>query len=395
MRQVFKYTLIVLAVVSAVVLLYQFRVVVLLLVISLAITAGSRPMIDYLGKLRVPGFLAQLLALVLVLGVVVGFIWLAGPQLTAELQRLTNYLLIQYSSAYQVWEAGEAWQQMAVNRLPEPGNLANYFLGEGGELLLPAAINVTQSVAGFFSRLFVVVAFSLYWAQDQEHFTRLWLSLLPAHRRIPIRNGWQAVERAVGRYLRQELALGVTAGVLLGIGYALLGLPYPAALALLAFLGWFVPLLGFAVILIPVYLTAASFGWVMVALAVAMTLVVLMGLKYWVEPKYLQPVHYSNFLIVFWVVVLGSFLGLGGYLAGPVVAVASQTIWGQYLQYRLRPERVEIQLAVLRERYEAAFTQYSQIKADHPAPQLGSIFDRLEHSLNQTEKLAEDRFPGT
>ena len=79
---------------------------------------------------------------------------------------------------------------------------------------------------------------------------------------------WRAVEQAIGRYLRQELALALTAALLLGAGYALLGLPYPSALALLAFFGWFIPLLGFAVILIPVFLSALGLGWGYVLLAV-------------------------------------------------------------------------------------------------------------------------------
>jgi predicted PurR-regulated permease PerM len=188
--------------------------------------------------------------------------------------------------------------------------------------------------------------------------------------------------------------MGLVAAILLGVGYALLGLPYPAALALLALMGWLIPLVGFAVILIPVFLSALQLGGGIVFLASAFTLLVLMGLKFWIEPKYLHPRRYSNFLQVFWIVVLGSFMGLGGFLAGPVVAAATQAIREQYLQYRLRPEQVEIQMAALRQRYKDAYTRYAEINEGQPSPELGSFFNRLESTLQSAEQLAENHYKG-
>ena len=142
--------------------------------------------------------------------------------------------------------------------------------------------------------------------------------------------------------------------------------------------------------LIPVILTALSGGLWLVVLSVAYTLLVFMGLKYWIEPKYLHTRRYSSFLIVFWIVVLGEFLGVGGYLAGPVVAVATEVIWGQYLQYRTGRELDDLRLADLAQRYAALQERYTATREEYPYPQLGSLLDRLERSLNKTERLAEE-----
>jgi predicted PurR-regulated permease PerM len=391
MRQIIKYALVVLGTICAAFLLYQFRGILVILLISMAVTAASRPLLEYLRKFRIPGFLAQLLVLVLLLAVIGGLLLLAGPTFLAEMQRLTNYSLIQYSTAYQVWESGQPWQQTIASRLPEPGSLVDTFLGANGELLLPAAFNLTQNLAAFLGNVFVFLTFTLYWAQDQDRFNHIWLALLPAHQRIPARNAWQAAQKAVGRYLRNEVALGILAAVLLGAGYAILGLPYPTALALLAFLGWIVPLVGFAIILIPVLITALGGGWGMVLLSVAFTLAILIGLKYWIEPKYFKTRRYSSFWIVLWIVVLGSLFGLGGFIAGPVVAVASQAVGSQYLQFHTRPERVEDQLAALKERYAVVYARYVEIKEQQPNPQLTSILQRLEQTLSQTERLENER----
>jgi predicted PurR-regulated permease PerM len=389
MRHIIKYTLVVLGTISVAVLFYQFQVVLLLLVASLAVTAASRPLLDYLGRLRMPGFMAQLLILILVLSAIIGVIVLMSPLLGAEMQLLTDQSILQYSSAYRTWENGPAWQQTIASRLPEPSRLADNFIGTNGELLLPAAINLTQDLATFFTNFFILLTFSLYWAQDRNRFIHVWLSFLPPYRRTPVRNAWLATEQAVGSYLRHELVLSLTAALILGIGYALLDLPYHITLALLVFIGWFIPLLGLAVILIPVFLTALGSGWAIVLISIAYTLLVLMGLKYWFEPKYLHPRRYSSFLIVFWILVLGSTLGLGGYLAGPVVAVASQTLWDQYLKNPSRRELEEIDLADLRQRYAEVYGKYNDIDEADRSPQLKSLIDRLERTLNDMESLAE------
>lgn len=392
MRQVIKYTLVILGTICVVLLVYQFRLLLLLLVISLALTATTRPLLVRLGKFRIPGFFAQLLILILILAAIGGYISLIGPALAAELEHLINTALIRYNALYRVWQAGSAWQQIMATSLPEPGKLVNSIVGSNGDLLLPTAINLTQYLASFFSSLLILFAFSMYAAQDQNRFLRLWLSLLPAHRRAPVRAVWLAVEQAVGRYLRQQLTLGLVAAILLGLGYLLLGLPYPAGLSLLTLLSWFIPLLGFATILIAVFLSASGLGWGTVLAATLFTILVLLGLKYWIEPKYLHPWRYSNFSIVFWIVILGSLTGLGGFVAGPVVAVATQAIWSQYLQYRLKPGQVQIQLAALHQRYLEATARYAEMEDTQPSPELGSILNRLQHYLSQAEPLATDVF---
>lgn len=391
MRRIIKYVLVVLGTISVAVLIYQFRALVLLLAVSLALTATTRPLLKHLRKYRVPGFAAQLLIIIIMLASVVGFAFMIGHILIADIQHLTNNLLIQYSSTYEMWEAGASWQQMIADRMPEPGRLTDNFVGKNGELLMPAALDLTQNLVSMFSSLFIILAFSLYWAQDEDRFINFWLSLLPAGKRTPLRNAWLAVEKAVGRYIRHEFALGLVAAVLLGNGYALLGLPYSLGLAILAFIGWFIPLLGLALILIPVFLTALGSGWLVLALSIGYTLLIFMGLKYWVEPKYLHPQRYSSFLIVFWILVLGSIMGLAGYFAGPLVAVASQTVWGQYLKYRSRPQIDEVRLADIRERYAEVIDRYAVVH--DPSPRLESLMSRLERTFRHTEMLTEESTP--
>jgi hypothetical protein len=81
---------------------------------------------------------------------------------------------------------------------------------------------------------------------------QLWLSLLPSGQRQQARDGWHTVEHDIGAFLHGHLIHGLVAGLLLGLGYWLLGSPFPAFLTLAGVLACLLPVVGPALVLIPV-----------------------------------------------------------------------------------------------------------------------------------------------
>jgi hypothetical protein len=84
-------------------------------------------------------------------------------------------------------------------------------------------------------------------------------------------------------------------------------------------------------------------------------------------------------------------MGIAGYFAGPLVAVASQTAWSQYLKYRSRPQIHEVRLADIRERYADVIDRYAEVH--DPSPRLESLISRLERTFRHTEMLTEESTP--
>lgn len=392
MNKILKYALIVLGTLVGVAFLYQFRTVVLLLVISLAITATTKPLVEKLNKWKIPKFIGQLMILIILSGAFVGLIIWAGPILLKDFQSLIDFLFTQYRTAYQNWIEGEFWQQVVFSYLPEPWRVTEYLLGSDGELILPAAINLSQSLTNFGSKLFMALIFSLYWAQDEDNFIRVVLSFMPVQKRGRIRKTWKEVEQAIGIFVRQEFLLGWIFALLIGLGYTIFNLPNPLILAFFGFFSWFIPLIGFAAFLVVVYLTTLSLGWGYVAVSVVFAFLIFMGIKYWLEPKLLNSIRYSSFMIVFWIVVLGSFLGFGGFLAGPVVAVALQAIWGEYLYHRAKKydqKQTDLEISTLKERYANIRNRYAEIQDGYPSQELANIMKRLENSIHQAENVLQ------
>ena len=112
-------------------------------------------------------------------------------------------------------------------------------------------LGITLGAFDLLGQLMIVLVLSVYWSADQEHFKRLWLSLLPFERRARARLIWQTLESGLGAYLRSQVIQTVLAVILLGIGYQVLGLQYPVALALIGAIGWLIPWVGVLLAVIP------------------------------------------------------------------------------------------------------------------------------------------------
>ncbi len=76
------------------------------------------------------------------------------------------------------------------------------------------------------------------------------------------------LDRAVGGYLRGQLVVAALAGLTLGVGYALVGVPMAASLGFIGAVFNLIPYLGGLVSLLLAVLLAATKGWLYVVLAV-------------------------------------------------------------------------------------------------------------------------------
>ena len=146
--------------------------------------------------------------------------------------------------------------------------------------MVQTVLGLTMGSFDLLGQLLIVLVLSMYWSADQEHFKRLWLSLLPFQARARAREVWQNIETGFGAYLRSQVIQTVLAILLLGFGYQVLGLRYPVALALIGAICWLIPWAGVLLAVIPAVLAGISISPVLGLLAAALTIGVLAFLEY-------------------------------------------------------------------------------------------------------------------
>ena len=167
-----------------------------------------------------------------------------------------------------------------------------------------------MSIFGALSRGALVLVLSIYWNIDRDRVERLWLSMLQAERRIRARTIWQGVEDGVGAYIRSTGILLAASGLLLALGYRLVGLDAPITLAVIAALLGLIPLLGWALAIVPALLVGLIGGPVVAALAALVTLVVFLVLKLVVAPRLSDYRRSNPILTVLVMVALTDVLGI-------------------------------------------------------------------------------------
>ena len=216
----------------ALVILWQFHIVVVYLLISLILAATLRPLVNRLAGRRLLVRIAWVLLYLVIFGSLIFLLALTVNAAVKEIQQLAQTMSVQDKWTVPVWLEGTSFQQVLLARLPPPSKLFEAVTGGQGQLVLPAILGFTQGIGGILSGVIVIMFLSIYWSINQIHFERLWLSLLPSGQRKQARGIWRSVEPNIGAYVRGELIQSLLAGLLIGLGCFLLGSPYPSILAL-------------------------------------------------------------------------------------------------------------------------------------------------------------------
>jgi predicted PurR-regulated permease PerM len=394
MKRLAFYALVIAATLALLVLFWQFRSVVILLILSLVLTAALRPSVEFLAERGLRAPLARILVYLLVFGSVILALSLLGGPLLAELQLLSNHLVVVYSNTYQAWSNGTALQQAIAGRLPAVDQLGELIGGPTGASALQLLFGVTQNAATLLAGVVIIIVLSLYWSADRAHFERLWLSVLPAGQRIQARSIWQTTESTLGAYLRSEFIQAVLAVALLAIGYQLIGLNYPILTALLAGLAWLIPLAGFVFAAVLAFLLglASGEGYLLAIGATALTATVLAFLEFVIEPRIFRRSQFSGVLTIIMILILVDAYGLIGFVLAPPLAVALQVLVGHIVAAIRRAPTTAIQIDVLEQRLAGVSELYNGQGANGEAatmpPEIASVQKRLGELIGEARKVA-------
>ena len=207
-------------------------------------------------------------------------------------------------------------------------------------------IAVGMTLADFVITLVSILALVFFWLTERARLQRFALALVPAERRGGAREAWNEIELRLGSWVRGQLILMGSVGVMTTVAYFLIGLEGALLLGLIAALTEAIPLIGPAIGAVPALIVAATTGQI--------ETVVLVGLGYVgihvVEGNVLVPIVMRNTIGIPPFVVLASILAgaqIGG-LVGALVAVPGAAALLVILErLQARRERVPLEREVV------------------------------------------------
>ena len=314
--------LLIIALVAVVVFgLVQLKLVVIPVLIALIVAAASAPIIMWLRSRGLPAIAAAWITLLtgmLVFGGIVTLIVFAVRDQFSELAVAAGDGLDTLQAFLIDGPVPLDSNQVESARLAIVDFFTSAQFGSGAI----AGVSVAgQLIAGLI--LSVVILF--FFLKDGDVIWRFFLRPLVGHRRERGQRIGITSIRVLGGYVRGTSIIAAVDALAIGLGLAILGVPLALPLAVIVFLGSFIPLLGATLAGVLAALVALVANGPIVALIVIIIVIAVNQL----EGNFLQPVVMAQSLKLHPLVILialaaGTIVGgiTGAVLAVPIAAVA-------------------------------------------------------------------------
>jgi len=293
-------------------------------------------------------------------------LYLLLPQLAAQFPEFKQQATAYYKT---ITGYGERISQYSKDhRMPEGITTAlnNTVLGliaRGGEMATAAFEHVLGWII-FLPWIVLIPILSFFLLKDADSFRRSALAMLPRGRlRWRGDEFFQDINSTLAAYIRAQLTACLLVGVLCSIGFALIGLPSPLVLGLLAGMLEFVPLIGPLVVAILVAVLAMLHWGFGMAVVVLLFLAVLRIVQdYVIYPRIIgQGIHLHPLAVILAILAGAEIAGVAGiFLAIPVIAILTVS-YRHWLEHRGSETIAEvIEEAVVESEIE------SELSSTHP-----------------------------
>ena len=242
------------------------------------------PLVNFFSK-KISRFSASLLAIfvgiITVLIVIIGVVPIIVEQTQNLITAMPRY--VEIVKGYLEEYSDNAYVQVVVEYVNTNLNASKI-----SERLITIATSVAQGIVSSISStasVLVTMPFVLFFLlKDASKFNKFVINLLPKKLEKPVAETIDEIDDKVGSYIQGQMLVSLCIGVMLFIGYNVIGLHYGFSLATIAAFLSIVPYLGPVIAITPAMLVAASTSWVMVV-----KMLVVWGVVQFLEGNIISP----------------------------------------------------------------------------------------------------------
>jgi len=295
-----------------------------------------RPLVELLGKIKIPKYLSILLIYLVVGFLLIIFFAYLGPILAEQVSALANLSM----------ETFETLKQS------QSFKIYDYEINFGLELkekifaLIQHATSIISqnfiTIFGFITHLaviLVVIPFIVFYLLKDDHTIAAGLiKNIPKRLRPEFSKILKNIDNTLSDYINGLILISSAVGVLLFIGYLIIGLKYALVLSIIALVFTTIPFLGPFLAIAPAILISISGGPILMLKVIIVFLIVQQ-----IESNIISPLiighrlHIHPLTIILLLIAVGSLYGLIGLLfATPLYAIAKVLVGNLYKMYQIR-----------------------------------------------------------
>ncbi len=297
--------------------LYLIKDIVVIILISVIIAAAINGPASWLQKRKVPRLLGVIFIYLLFSLIIALVFSLVLPPLSSQIKQLANYfpgLLEKFGLSVQ-----ERWGEYNLS-----GNFQQ-LLNNLGNRLSQATSSIFAAIIGLFGGIFsatVILVISFYLAVQERGVKKFVISLSPRDHQHYLSGLIDRIQSKIGGWLRGQLMLMLTIGVLTYIGLYFLDVKYALTLALLAGFLEIIPYVGPIISAVPAVALAFIQSPMLALMVIILYLVVQQLENYVIAPQIMKKTVGLNPIVNIIVMLIGAKLAgvLGIILAVPVAA---------------------------------------------------------------------------
>jgi len=346
-RVVLRIIVLLLAVAALLWIIYKLTTVLLLLVLSIFFAYLVAPLVDLVERpvriggreRKMPRGLAIGVVYLFLFTVIGAGIYFLMPQFAAQFPEFKQQATAYYKTI--TTTSDRINQYFMQHRMPEGvvkavNNTVLGLIEKGGEIA-SAAFERMLGMIIFLPWLVLIPILAFFLLKDADSFRRSALAMLPRGRlRWRGDELFQDINSTLAAYIRAQLTACLLIGAICSIGFALIGLPSPLVLGLIAGMLEFVPLVGPLVVAILVALLALLHSGLGMAFVVLLFLGVLRVVQdYVIYPRIIgQGIHLHPLAVILAILAGAEIAGVAGiFLAIPAIAILTVS-YRHWLEHR-------------------------------------------------------------
>lgn len=332
------------------------KTVVLPIVLALILFYLLRPILRMLENFKIPRIWGIIIIFLGVVGLITLLIVLVFPFLKSQFQTLIEefpeyfmQLLTDVDAFLRTSVIGDYYSEsnFTVDTLLStlPGDIADT-LQNTVTSIITGVTGLISTITGVILSVVIVPFILFYLLKDGDKLPEYFLKLLPPRFRDDTREVFTEADKQLGAYIQGQLIVAFCIGVMVYIGFLIIGMEYALLLGVLAMVTSVVPYIGPAIAIAPAAIIAlVTSPFMLVKLAIVWTVVQL------VEGNLISPQVMGKTLfihpvtIIFVLLTAGSLFGIVGVILGiPMYALLRVLVSHFYKLFKRRYNKHEMSL---------------------------------------------------
>jgi predicted PurR-regulated permease PerM len=327
--------------------------VILPIILAVIVYYLLRPILRLLEKIKIKRVWGILIIFLVLIGLITLLVFLVFPFLKGQVFKLVEELptyFIQLFNDLDEFLRTSIFQEYYLQIENDVTSVLNGLPAEIGEFVQDT---VTGIITGISSIVGVLTSFVLaivtvpfivfYLLKDGEKLPHFVLKLFPPRMRDDLQSVFTGIDRQISSYIQGQILVSMCIGIMISIGFTIIGMPYALLLGVIAMVTSVVPYLGPVIAITPAAIIAlVKSPLMLVGLAIVWTIVQLIEGKF-ISPQIMgKSLHVHPITIIFVLITSGALFGVPGVILGiPGYAILKVIVSHFYTLFKKRYNKFE------------------------------------------------------